>query len=73
MRIPKSWKSSKSLFIGQVIKLPNTQRTYHTVRSGDYLGKIARQYGTSINKIKRFNRIRKNKIYVGQKLLVKAN
>lgn len=45
---------------------------YHTVRSGNTLGQIARKYGTSINTICRLNRISRNKILqIGEKLRVR--
>ena len=42
----------------------------HRVRRGESLYKIARQYGTTIKKIKTRNSLRRNKIFVGQKLKV---
>jgi len=42
----------------------------YTVREGDYLGKIARRYGTSVAKIKRWNHLRSSRIRVGQKLKI---
>ena len=42
----------------------------HEVRSGDSLGKLASQYHTSIDVIKRINNMRKSTIYVGDFLLV---
>lgn len=44
----------------------------HRVRRGQNLTSIARRYGTSIRKIKKLNRLRSNRIYVGQKLRVKG-
>jgi len=48
----------------------NTQ--IHRVRRGEHLSMIARRYGSSIEKIKRFNNLKSNKIYVGQKLRVRG-
>ncbi len=45
-------------------------RKLHIVRSGENLGIIARRYRTTVNKIKRMNRMRNNRIYPGQKLVV---
>jgi peptidoglycan endopeptidase LytE len=42
----------------------------HKVRRGESLYKIARKYGTTIRKIKARNALRRNKIFVGQKLKV---
>lgn len=44
---------------------------FHEVKKGDFLYKIAREYGTTINKLCRLNGIRRNsKLYVGQKIRV---
>jgi murein DD-endopeptidase MepM/ murein hydrolase activator NlpD len=46
--------------------------TYHIVRSGDNLSRIARRYGTSVNKLCYLNGINENSIIrIGQKLRVK--
>lgn len=45
---------------------------YHTVRSGDTLGKIAKRYGTSIKKICQLNGIKETTtLQIGRKLRVK--
>lgn len=45
---------------------------YYTVRSGDTLSGIASKYGTTYQKIEQMNGIANpNKIYTGQKLMVK--
>jgi len=44
--------------------------TVYRVRPGDFLGKIARRYHVSISKIKRWNRLRSNRLRVGQKLKI---
>lgn len=40
----------------------------HLVRSGDYLGKIAQQYGTDVNTLRDLNGISGTVIHVGQEL-----
>lgn len=42
----------------------------YRVRSGDYLGKIARRYGVRISQIKRWNGLRSNNIRIGQRLTI---
>ena len=42
----------------------------HSVRRGENLTLIARKYGLSIRELKRINRIRGSRIYIGQKLKV---
>jgi N-acetylmuramoyl-L-alanine amidase len=59
------------LYIGQKIYIPlSNPRTYVTyfVQPGDSLYKIAQQYKTTINEIKRANNLISNSITVGQKL-----
>lgn len=50
---------------------PNTHKLItYTVRSGDYLGKISANTGAKVDDIRKWNRIRGNTIYTGQKLNV---
>lgn len=66
--------------VGQTIKIPNgtmshitntSSRTY-IVKSGDTLSNIAKKYGTTYQKIAKDNNISNpNKIYPGQKLIIK--
>lgn len=50
---------------------PNTHKLItYTVRSGDYLGKISANTGANVDDIRKWNRIRGNTIYAGQKLNV---
>ena len=42
----------------------------YVVRSGDYLGKIASRSGASVSDIRKWNKLRGNTIYPGQKLTV---
>lgn len=41
---------------------------HYRVKSGDYLGKIARNYGVRVSDLKRWNGLRSNDIRVGQRL-----
>ena len=47
----------------------DTKTTYR-VRSGDYLGKIARKYGVRVSQIKRWNGLRSNNLRIGQRLTI---
>ncbi len=42
----------------------------YTVKSGDYLGKIAQQYGVRISQLKRWNGLKGTALKIGQKLVV---
>lgn len=48
----------------------STSYIYYKVRRGDTLERIARRYGINIEQLKEWNRLRGNKIYVGQRLIV---
>lgn len=44
---------------------------WYKVRSGDNLGAIARRYGTTVSKLKKWNGLRNNNIRAGQRLRVR--
>lgn len=46
------------------------QQITYRVKSGDFLGKIANQYGVSINNIKNWNNLRNNNLRIGQRLKI---
>ncbi len=46
------------------------QRIVYRVKSGEYLGKIAKRYGCSIKKIQKWNNLNGDRIRVGQKLVL---
>lgn len=47
---------------------------FHTVRKGDYLGKIARKYGTSIRKLCKLNGITRTSILrIGRRIMIRKN
>lgn len=46
------------------------QAETYRVKSGDTLGKIAAKYGTSISRLKIWNELKNDRIYVGQKLKI---
>lgn len=52
---------------------PKVATSYHTVRPGETLSKIAHRYGVRIAEIKRANRLRNNMIRVNQKLKIMSN
>ncbi len=45
-------------------------RNIHIVRSGENLGYIAKKYRVYVNQLKRWNNLRSNTIYPGQKLVI---
>lgn len=52
---------------------PQTNASTYKVVSGDTLGKIARQFGTSVANIKKWNNLSSDLILVGQTLSLQAN
>ena len=48
----------------------NDTKIRYRVRSGDYLGKIARKYGVRVSQIKRWNGLRSNNLRIGQRLTI---
>ncbi|MGV6827961.1 MAG: transglycosylase SLT domain-containing protein [Flavobacteriales bacterium] len=48
----------------------SSDRIRYRVRSGDYLGKIAKKYGVGISQIKRWNSLRSTKLKIGQRLII---
>ena len=48
----------------------NDTKLVYRVKSGDYLGKIARQYGVRVSQIKQWNGLRSNNIGVGKRLTI---
>lgn len=48
----------------------STDRQYHTVRSGESLGLIARKYNVSVTQIKQWNGLKSNMIHPGQQLII---
>jgi membrane-bound lytic murein transglycosylase D len=45
-------------------------RIRYRVKSGDFLGKIARRYGVSVKKIMRWNGMKSTKLRIGQRLII---
>lgn len=47
-----------------------TDRQYHTVRTGESLGLIARKYGVSVKQIQQWNNMKGTMIHPGQQLII---
>lgn len=45
-------------------------RIRYRVKKGDYLGKIAKKYGVSVSRIKRWNNLRSTRLRIGQRLTI---
>ena len=65
--------TSKSLQIGQVLRIPSGQSSQYvayTVRSGDTLWLLANRYGTTVDAIKKLNGLTSNALQIGQVLRI---
>ncbi|WP_435276287.1 transglycosylase SLT domain-containing protein [Psychrobium sp. nBUS_13] len=62
----------RGLFAGSIIKVPAPKKKarYYRVKKGDTLGKIAQKQRISLSKLRLTNGVRRNQIYVGQKLIL---
>lgn len=65
---------SGSSSAGKSHQTPGTEQEFieHTVEAGTTLSALARAYKVSIKDIERINKIKKGRIYAGQKLLIPA-
>ena len=63
---------SNNLSIGQVLKIPNgsTEKVTYTVKSGDTLYSIAREFGTTVSALTALNNLATTVLSIGQKLLL---
>lgn len=50
----------------------NSSYAYHKVKSGETLGSIATKYRTTVSELQRLNGLSSSRIYVGQRIKVKA-
>lgn len=55
---------------GKRVASQPVNKGYHTVRSGESLGRISAKYGCSVQQLKDWNNLRGNVIMAGQKLVV---
>lgn len=65
--------SHQTIYPGDVILLPYVEKTFYTVKPGDYLGRIAAKFGLSLHQIKKLNAMKRSHIYPGQRLVVKLD
>jgi len=67
--------TSTSLSVGQVLEIPikNVSSDTYTVKSGDNLYKIAQNYNTTVDELKRLNNLTGNLLNIGQVLKIPNN
>ena len=63
-------KKSVSVRVATKVDSNLASPTVHVVQSGESLWSISQQYGTSIGDIKRHNKLRRNTIWPGKRLLI---
>ncbi|STQ77153.1 N-acetylmuramoyl-L-alanine amidase [Grimontia hollisae] len=63
---------SDELAIGQKLKIVGVKPKdkQHKVKRGEYLGKIASNYGVSVDSIRRANKLRSDELAIGQTLII---
>ncbi|NGN98991.1 LysM peptidoglycan-binding domain-containing protein [Grimontia sp. S25] len=63
---------SDELAIGQRLKIVGVQPKdkQHKVQRGEYLGKIASNYGVTVDSIRRANKLRSDELAIGQTLII---
>ena len=63
---------SDRIYVGQQLRLRETDMTSHIVERGDALWEIARTYGMKVRELREVNRLSSDRIYPGQVLKVIA-
>jgi len=66
----KGGSSSGSSSSGSSNSGSSSSKKTYTVKSGDSLSKIASQYGVTVSKLKSWNSLKSDTIYIGQKLSI---
>lgn len=78
----KNWNNLNSdiIYVNQSLEVGGEKTTpaqtsskTYVVKSGDYLGKIARNHGVSVSNIKSWNGLSSDIIYPGQRIMVSAS
>nr|WP_281422935.1 LysM peptidoglycan-binding domain-containing protein [Thaumasiovibrio subtropicus] len=74
IRVQNNLKSDK-LLVGQKLKIAVavSQPIAHTVQRGDFLSKIASQYGVSVKSIRDANSLSSDRITIGQVLQIPSS
>lgn len=73
-------KDVSKVAVQKIEKMPHAKRNrriastkqVHRVRKGESLYRIARKYNTTITHLKRNNNLKRNRIFIGQKLVVRG-
>lgn len=68
IKIPEA-QAGKSILSTTELSASQNKITYR-VKSGDVLGKIAEKHGVGLSQIKKWNHLKSDKIYAGQKLII---
>ncbi|MEL0254897.1 MAG: LysM peptidoglycan-binding domain-containing protein [Burkholderiaceae bacterium] len=75
----RRWNNLRSnrIFVGQKLRVSkkktrNLSRKFHRVVVGDTLSEISQRYKVRLKDLRRWNNLRSNRIFVGQKILIYA-
>lgn len=66
-------KAGKAHKVASASNATVTQTVVHKVRRGEFLGKIAAKYGVTIDHLRSVNKLRSDKLAVGQKLNIEVS
>lgn len=66
-------KESATAVVSEPTQTPIKEEIYYTVRSGDYLGRIATRNGVSVSQLQQWNNLSSTNLKVGQKLVIYQN
>ncbi len=70
----KSSRFISAIIVGALLFIaPGTQSlaaTTYTVKAGDWLSKIAKSYGVTVDQLKQYNSLKSDTIYAGQQLII---
>lgn len=69
--VPSNPQSSTTTTSQQTNTPSNNKTKYHIVKQGDTLSAISRKYKVSVQNIQKWNKLKSDKIFPGQKLIVK--
>lgn len=77
---PKRVQQSDEPALATVVPTPaasapvkSKHRVTYTVRSGDFLGKIAERYDVGVSQLRTWNNLRSNNLKIGQQLVIHTN
>lgn len=71
--LPGSQSDSLARARESIVAPPSSVNTYYTVRTGDYLNRIAAEHGMTTEELRRLNQLDSDLLRVGQQLIVRSH